>query len=176
MKRQARPERSHEGPERRSQPDRRCSSGEQRAVRALRTLSAGNRTLLRATDEAQLLQAMCQVIVEEGGYRVSSVGYAEHDESKVIRVKACAGMDPALLKALPLTWADTEMGQWAVATAIRTGQPSVGRHLLTEPSYASIRAYALRAGYAAASAFPLVVDGEVIGRSEERRVGKECRL
>lgn len=164
MKRQARPGQSHDDhPERRQQPDRRAISGEQRAIRALRTLSAGNRTLLRATDEAQLLQAMCDVIVDEGGYRVSSVGYAEHDERKTVRVNACAGMDVSLLTALPLTWADTEMGQWAVATAIRTGTPSVGRHLLTEPTYASIRAYALKAGYAAASAFPLHVDGEVIG-------------
>lgn len=134
-----------------------------RTLRALRTLSAGNQTLLRATDESELLRQMCEVIVEEGGYRVASVGYAEHDERKTIRMMACVGMDRAVLEALPLTWADTGTGQWAVATAIRTGKPSVGRHLLTEPTYASIRTYAQKAGYAAVTAFPLRIDGKVIG-------------
>ena len=36
--------------------------------RALRTLSAGNRTLLRASDEQELLREMCKVIIEQGGY------------------------------------------------------------------------------------------------------------
>lgn len=135
----------------------------QRTLRALRTLSAGNRSLLRATDEAELLDEMCRVIVDEGGYRVASVGYAEHDADKHIRVMACVGIDPAVLESLALTWAETGTGQWAVATAIRTGAPSVGRHLLTDPAYSDVRQFAIDAGYAAVSAFPLRVDGEVIG-------------
>ena len=134
-----------------------------RTMRALRTLSAGNRTLLRANDESDLLHEMCRVIVEEGGYCVATVGYAERDERKTISLKACVGLDPAVLQALPLTWAESGIGQWAVATAIRTGEPSVGRHLLTEPAYASIRDSAEKAGYAAATALPLRVDGEIIG-------------
>ncbi|MCC4118664.1 EAL domain-containing protein [Aromatoleum toluclasticum] len=134
-----------------------------RTVRALRTLSAGNRTLLRANDEAELLHEMCRVIVEDGGYRVASVGYAEYDERKSIRLMASFGIDPVDLECLPLTWADSGFGDWAVATAIRTGNPSVGRHLLTEPSYAPIRNYARKAGYAAATALPLRIEGQVIG-------------
>ncbi|MDO9600302.1 MAG: EAL domain-containing protein [Azoarcus sp.] len=132
-------------------------------MRALRTLSAGNRSLLRATDEDGLLHEMCRVIVEEGGYRVASVGYAEHDEEKHIRVMASVGIDRALLQGLALTWGEAGTGQWAVATAIRSGEPSVGRHLLTEPAYADIRDYAIEAGYAAVTAFPLRIEGEVIG-------------
>ena len=36
--------------------------------RALRTLSAGNRTVVHASSEQQLLEQMCAVIVKEGGY------------------------------------------------------------------------------------------------------------
>jgi len=148
-----------------AKPSRPHSAEVERAIRAHRTLSAGNRTLLRASDERELLEEMCRVIVEVGGYRVASVGYAEHGEEKGIHVMACVGMDLAVLQALPLTWAeaDTEMGQWAISAAIRTARPSIGRHLLTEPTYASIREYAKRAGYAATSAFPLRVGDEVIG-------------
>ena len=68
------------------------------------------------------------MIVEEGDYLVATVGYAEHDERKTNSLKACVGIDPAVFRSLPLTWAETRMGRWAVATAIHTREPSVGRH------------------------------------------------
>lgn len=39
----------------------------QRVHRALRTLSASNRALLRADDEGALFQEFCRIAVEEGG-------------------------------------------------------------------------------------------------------------
>src|SRR5574337_196752 len=126
-------------------------------------LSQGNRTLLRATDESELLRQMCAVIVESGGYRVASVVYAEHDEQKTLRLMACVGADPSFLAALPLTWGDTDIGHWAVGTALRTGKPSIGRQLLSDPVYSSIREESRQAGYAAATAFPLCIDGTIIG-------------
>ena len=101
----------------------------ERVHAALRTLSAGNRTLIRATDEQQLLRDMCRVIVEVGGYRIACVGYAEHDDQKTIRWMASAGVELETLEAFPLTWADTEAGQTAAGIVIRTGKPSVGRNL-----------------------------------------------
>src|SRR6185503_327248 len=48
--------------------------------RALRTLSAGNEALVRATDEADLLKAMTRILHDVGGYPVCVVGYAVEDE------------------------------------------------------------------------------------------------
>ena len=135
----------------------------ERVHAALRTLSAGNRTLIRATDEQQLLRDMCRVIVEVGGYRIACVGYAEHDDQKTIRWMASAGVELETLEAFPLTWADTEAGQTAAGIVIRTGQPSVGRNLQTDPIDARWREEAKAAGYASASTFALCVDAEVLG-------------
>jgi len=133
-------------------------------TRAYRTLSAGNRTLLRASDEQELLEEMCRVVVEQGGYRIACVGYAEHDTAKSLRWVAFAGFEPALKN---LTWADTPEGNTAAGTAIRTGQPVVGRNLRTNPAYAPWRESGIKLllslGCEASSAFPLRVDGEVIG-------------
>lgn len=62
----------------------------QRGNRALKTLSEGNRAMVRATDEHQLLQQMCRTIVETGGYDGAWTGYfdAERDE---LRPLAAAG-------------------------------------------------------------------------------------
>lgn len=140
-----------------------------RGNRALRTLSAGNRTLLRATNEQQLLEEMCRVIVEEGGYRHAGVGYAEHDERKTVSLMAYAvqGADDRTQKDyfdnLKLTWADSDLGQHAGAIAFRTGEACIGRNLLTDPGHAPWREDAIRLGYRSLSAFPLRVEGAVIG-------------
>jgi GAF domain-containing protein len=139
-----------------------------RVHRALQTLSAGNRTLLRALDERELLHDMCHVIVETGGYRMACVGYAEHDEQKSIHWMADVGIETDVLESLHVTWADTELGGSATAVAIRTGEPIVGRYLLTDPAYAgsaydTVRETALQKGYAAVTALPLRMEGEVFG-------------
>lgn len=140
----------------------------ERVTRVLRTLSAGNRTLLHASDEQELLYDMCQVIVEKGGYRTAAVAYAEHDEGKSIRWMEGVGVDITFMESLHYTWADTEMGRTVAGTAICTGQSCVGRHILTDPVYAEpayipLRENAIKSGYAAVTAFPLRVDGEVLG-------------
>jgi diguanylate cyclase (GGDEF)-like protein len=139
-----------------------------RVDRALRTLSAGNRALLRASTEQELLEQMCRIIVETGGYRMACVAYAEHDEQKSIRWLAGVGLDMSMLTPERYTWADTELGRTAVGTAIRTGAPVVGRHILTDPAYdapayAAIRKHALKQGYASATALPLRLDGQILG-------------
>src|SRR4051794_11876524 len=79
--------------------------------RTLKTLSAGNHTLLHAANEQELLHDMCEVIVEKGGYRLAVVAYAQRDEEKTIRWMASVGVDPAFLDAAHYTWADTELGR-----------------------------------------------------------------
>ncbi len=136
--------------------------------RALRTLSAANRTLLRASDEAELLRDMCRVIVEQGGYRQACVAYLQHDEAKTIRWMEGVGIDKAFLNTMHYTWADTDSSQAATPTVIRTGKPSIGRNLLTDPAYidspySALRDDAIKRGYAAISAFPLYADGALLG-------------
>ena len=130
--------------------------------RALKTLSAGNRALLRATDEQDLLDSMCRAIAEAGHYQMASVWYRIDDESRSLRVMAESGHPGGLeaLRVMKGSWGDNEYGRGAVATAIRTGQTSV-RNILTDPSYAPWRSYLT--GYACVVACPLRVDGEIIG-------------
>jgi diguanylate cyclase (GGDEF)-like protein len=137
-----------------------------RLGRTLRTICAGNRTLLRATDELELLNAMCQVVVETGGYRMAFVGYAQDDPQKSVVHVAAFGADAAFLEVVPNTWADNEFGQTAIATAIRTGKPSVARHILKESAFASmprLREQVRAHGCSAVTALPLEVEGRIIG-------------
>jgi diguanylate cyclase (GGDEF)-like protein len=135
--------------------------------RVLRTLSAGNHALLRMGDEQELLDEMCRVIVQTGGYSTACVAYAEHDEAKNVRWVAGSGTPIELLEALHITWADTEWGNNAIGAAIRTGQPILGKHV-DDLSYAGqvflrAREFTIQQGYASFTAFPLRVEGGVLG-------------
>ena len=50
-----------------------------RVNQAQRVLSKCNEALIRATEESALLQQICDLIVEEAGYRFCWVGRAEND-------------------------------------------------------------------------------------------------
>jgi diguanylate cyclase (GGDEF)-like protein len=129
--------------------------------RVLRTLRAGHRALLRATEEEGLLQTMCRVLVEEGGYLIVWIGYAEQDELKTIRPVAHAGREPEFFRTSRFSW---DVGRPSVSgEAIRSGEPTIGRLLRSDPMLTQWRANAARRGYGAVSAFPLRVGDAIIG-------------
>lgn len=126
-----------------------------RLNRALGVITQCNGVLVRATDERELLDAVCRLLVERGGYRLAWVGFAERDEPRTIRAVAHAGVGEEYVRGLRLTWADTELGRGPSGTSIRTGGPIVVRDILTDPRHAPWRGEALRHGYASTAALPL---------------------
>jgi GAF domain-containing protein len=131
--------------------------------RALRTLSGCNRALLRAEDEATLLQEICQVIVEQAGYRMAWVGRAERDAAKTVTPVAHAGVEQAYVDSLNISWADNERGRAVTGRAIRTGRLSLVRNLLTDPKTLPWSEGARKHGIASFLSLPLRVEGEIFG-------------
>ncbi|MFA5191847.1 MAG: MASE1 domain-containing protein, partial [Verrucomicrobiia bacterium] len=116
--------------------------------RAQRTISECNQALIHATDETTLLNRVCRLVTDIGGYRLAWVGFAEQDADKTVRPVAQAGFEEGYLETLQITWADTERGRGPTGTAIRTGQPCTANAILTNPNFAPWRAEALKRGYA----------------------------
>ncbi|MDD1621404.1 MAG: response regulator [Methylococcaceae bacterium] len=126
------------------------------ANRALIVLSAGNRVMLRAADEQSLLDTMCSMIVEKGGYRMTWVGFAGHDADKSIRPVAHAGTDRDYVDHLKLSWGEDIQRHGACGTAIAEGRPVVIRDIASAPEYTLWREAALRCGFASCIALPLI--------------------
>ena len=131
--------------------------------RALKALTECNEAMVRASKESDLLERVCRVLVEVGGFRLVWVGYAEQDEAKSVRPVAHAGFEEGYLATLNITWADEERGRGPTGTAIRTGQPCVARSYLEDPKVVPWRAEATRRGYASSIALPLIADGRTLG-------------
>ncbi len=134
-----------------------------RMNRALESAAACSRALIRSSDEKTLLDRICRVIVETGGYRFAWVGCAREDEGKTVIPVAQAGFEQGYLESLDLTWADKARGRGPTGTAIRTGRAVICRDIQSDPHFAPWREDALRQGYASSSALPLAGDGPVFG-------------
>lgn len=131
--------------------------------RALTTLSAGNRTLVRSTDERQLIQDMCRVAVDKGGFRMAWVGYRVEDEAQSVRPLAYAGCEEGYLKRTPISWGENQYGNGPTGLAIRTGKTQLARDIQTAPHFAAWREDAVARGYTASIALPLKIDGKTFG-------------
>ena len=134
-----------------------------RLNRTLRTITECNQAVVRAASESELLQAICRIVVERGGYKMAWVGFAEADEARTVRPVAHTGVEEGYLDALHITYADSELGRGPTGTAIREGQACACRDILSDPCFTPWRDEALRRGYGSSIALPLLGDGKTFG-------------
>ncbi len=134
-----------------------------RLNRALRAISNSNQVLMRATDEAAFLQQGCRIIVEDCGYKLVWIGFAEENEEKTVKPMAYAGFDQGYIDALKICWADNERGRGPTGRAIRTAKPQICNDLESDPTFAPWRKAALERGYASSIVLPLISEGRAFG-------------
>jgi PAS domain S-box-containing protein len=142
-------------------------AGEQelaRMNRALKTLSSCNEALVRAESEQGLLDKICQIAVEDGGYRMAWVGFAEDDASRSITPVAHSGIEEGYLSEIKLTWDENKStGVGLAGEVIRSGKAAVSEDISNDPAFSQWRAVALEHGYRSAIVLPL--------REEKRAFG-----
>lgn len=132
--------------------------------RILMLLSACDDVLVRAENIMDLLQEVCRLVVEVGGYRLTWLGYKLDDEEKTVQPVVQEGFEPGYLETARLTWdADSVFGQGPTGRAIRSGLPQVVRDIQHDPDFAPWRDEALNRGYSGGVALPLAIDGITIG-------------
>ena len=109
-----------------------------RLNRALRMLSASNQMLIRAGSEQELLDKVCQIARDFGGYQMAWVGYAENDAACRIRPVAHSGVDPDQLTSISVSWsADLPTGQGPSGQAMRSGAPAVMENVMQNPRFSA---------------------------------------
>ncbi|MDB5894381.1 MAG: hypothetical protein JWQ88_1912, partial [Rhodoferax sp.] len=127
-----------------------------RVSRAQRLLSAGNEALVRASSEQSLLDEICRVAVEIGGYSMAWVGFAEAEGAHAITAVAHAGGGADSMKGEPLSWdADGPGGQGPAARTIRTGEAVVVEDLAQDPAFAPWLKQIRPNGFRGAASLPL---------------------
>ncbi len=126
-----------------------------KANRALQVLTNANQLLVRSSDEKELLQEICRIIIDDGNYHFTWVGFTEQNKDKRVVPVVQAGFNEGYLESLKISWGDNEYGQGPTGTAIRTGQACAIRNILHDPRYQPWREAAQKHGYQSSIALPL---------------------
>ncbi|HEX7949318.1 MAG TPA: EAL domain-containing protein [Candidatus Limnocylindrales bacterium] len=134
-----------------------------RLNRVLRTLTAVNTSLVHAGSEAELLESICRIVVDEGTYRYAWIGYREDGEDGAIRPMTSAGYGPGHQLGQDDTWHPTERGPDPVGTSVREGRTVVLPDIAADPTDGRWRERALALGYVSGAAIPLLDGSRAFG-------------
>jgi PAS domain S-box-containing protein len=126
-----------------------------RVNRTLRMISECNEILVRTQNEQELMQDICRVIVEVGGYRMAWVGYAQENDEKTVVPVASMGFKKGALESYRISWGDNPRGHGPTGTSIRTSEICTGGNYLEDPDLAPWREEALKHGFLSSIALPL---------------------
>lgn len=115
-----------------------------RINRALTVLSNCNEALIRADDESALLERICRIVVETGGYRSARVAFVMDDADRTLAIRGAAGDLPEFLRSMHISWdRSRDDGRGPASRAVQTGRPVVIEALADEPELGSTSTQAM---------------------------------
>lgn len=129
---------------------------QKRLHRALRLLSVCNAALVHAEREQSLLEQICQLVVDQGGYQMAWVGYAEDDAAKTVRPMAQAGLAAGYLDAAVISWSETAPDLGPTGRAICSGKTQINHFLNISPAVAPWHEAAATLGFRSSIGLPLL--------------------
>ena len=131
--------------------------------RALQMLNECNTALLTSAAEQKLLEDLCRIIVDVGGYRFAWVAYRLWDEAKSVKPMAAHGADGGYLASVRVSWDENSPdGRGPTGTCIREAR-TVAVNDTSDESYHLWRAEAGKRGFHSSVALPLIHNGNAFG-------------
>jgi putative nucleotidyltransferase with HDIG domain len=131
--------------------------------RAFETLREGNSALVRSHTETTLLNKMCRVIVDLGGYPFAWVGFPEYGRYKRVRPIVHAGDEKGYLSSIELTWSRIKTSKDPAGKAIQTGEVNIEKNLAKKNGFIPWKTEASKRGFLSSVAFPLIRDDQTLG-------------
>ncbi|MBI2295086.1 MAG: PAS domain S-box protein [Betaproteobacteria bacterium] len=141
---------------------RQAEANLKRLIRARRVMAECSRILVHATDEMEMLESMCRVVVESGGYRQSWIGFPTGDPMRPVYPAADAGYGSDAPMTAPVTWTSGSYHGLA-AEALAAGETRIARDILNDPQHERKRDRARQLGYQCSIALPLKGEKEALG-------------
>jgi diguanylate cyclase (GGDEF)-like protein len=133
-----------------------------RLTRTYRMLSSTSSAILRLQNRTELLDEVCRIAVQQGGYQRGAISLIDSG-TKTLRQLACAGLDSE-----PHSGTNHVMDPFGPQSelmehVIRTGMYTVHNDLHREAPSAQLRESSILLGYRAVAALPLKIGDATIG-------------
>ncbi len=134
----------------------------ERLRRLYSALSQINQAIVRLPGRDELLNRVCAVLVEQGGFRMAWVAWASPDDLE-LRPVAAWGDGKGYVDQLGIRRDDTPGGKGPIGRAFLGAVPVVSNRLLDDPTVGHWRDEARRRGFRALAALPIRQGGEPVG-------------
>lgn len=130
--------------------------------RVYAVLSQINQAIVRIREPEKLLNTVCQIAVEKGGFVMAWIGMIDSGTNKV-NVVASAGLTGDYLSKINIDLSDKKRSGGPTGTAIRTGEYVIVNYIEKNNRMTPWIEDAIKYGYKSSAAFPIRVFGKVVG-------------
>jgi diguanylate cyclase (GGDEF)-like protein len=141
----------------------RTEEQKERLTRMLAALSATNEAIVRARSRSELFELVCEATAQGGKFTSTSIALIRPD-SDYLDVAGAAGPTVASAREVKLSVNEAHPeGRGVGGRAIRSRRPSIINDYLADPLSQAFHARARNDGANSGAAFPLFVQGRVVG-------------
>jgi PAS domain S-box-containing protein len=133
-----------------------------RLTRLYEALIRTNQAIVHAETPQALTQAVCEALVERGGFHLAWVGWPDRHSTRLLPT-AQAGKDGGYLERIVVTTDEQATGRGPAGLAYRTGQPHVSNDFIADQGTEPWRGAAIEHGIRASASLPIRLDGRVLG-------------
>jgi PAS domain S-box-containing protein len=132
-----------------------------RLSRLYEALSHVDQAIVCTPTRNELFRKICRVLVEQGGFRMSWIGWQPPGTHTLVPMAEC-GDDQGYLASIVVHTDERPEGRDPTGTAFWEGRPYVCNDMLSDPATLPWREQAARMGFRASAAFP-IREGGVVG-------------
>jgi GAF domain-containing protein len=111
--------------------------------------------MIHAADEMELVQTVCEKIIEVGGYYMAWVGYVANDEMRTIYPVAHAGNIETYLKDIKIQVNHPVLGNGPFGRVVKTSKTIITRSIAEDETFAPWREEIMKIGGKSLISFPL---------------------
>jgi PAS domain S-box-containing protein len=125
-------------------------------------LSATNKAIVRIHDKSELLNEICRIVVDDGGFVMAWAGFV-NEKNRRIKPAAAAGNNQGFIDMISLSVDDTKGGRGPTGMAFRERKFNICNDIENDPKMAPWRRAARERGYRSIAAFPFSLNTKNAG-------------
>lgn len=131
--------------------------------RILKALNSSRQKMVYSTDEMEYLHQVCDIFINQCGYRMIWIGYLENDEAGTVTPVCHAGFEEGYTAGLRIAIKDPIRGNGPTGVAIKTMKPAFCKNMQEDDSFLPWREEAKKRGINSSVVLPLISSGKAFG-------------